>query len=507
LRPADGALLHVAGSVVAGDLAGRLGEAGFAVHRAVLYEAKPAERLTAGVRERLAAKRFDAVLFFSPRTATTFAELARVEDSGPRADAVVDGCRRAVALCLGPSVAKAAGALPWREVRGAGRPDLTGMMELIESELAESARPVEAPPQAQAAPAKRGGFKAALAVALIVLAAVVAAIAASQLDWFASPPPAADPALQVAVNDLRAEVGSLGERVAALESAPRDSPAREEIAALGGRIDEAATEVESLRQQVRELYTAPPPTVPDDVMARLNALERRTAPPVPESLDSAPPTPALDPALVERLERDNQMLRTEMAALQGDITVLQSTVTGLRAQSPAKAALVLAVGQLRAALAGNRPFAGEFDALRALARSDAALAPIVERLAPWAGRGVRTLPDLQASFPGAIGVAASESAPPTGPWYQRLWLRLSGLVSVRRVGSEVPGEDIPARIARAEALLGEGDLAGAVMEFDSRGRLPPALAEWLEEARGRLIADAAGSELAAAAAAALGPGG
>ncbi len=507
LKPADGGLLHVAGSVVAGDLAGRLGEAGFTVQRAVLYEAKPAERLAAGVRERLAAKRFDAVLFFSPRTATTFAELARIEDSGPSADALIDGCRQAVALCLSPAVAKAAGALPWREVRGAGRPDLAGMLELIDSELAGSARPVEAPARAQAAPAKRGGFKAALAVALIVLAGVVAAIAASQLDWFASPPPAADPALQVAINDLRAELRGLDERVAALESAPKETPAGDEIAALGARIDETAKEIENLREQVNEVYTAPPPTVPDDIMARLNALERRPAEPAPEAPDSPPPMPNVDPALMERLERENQTLRTEMAALQGDLTVLQSTVAGLRAQSPVKAALVLAVGQLRAALAADRPFAGELDTVRDLARSDAALGAIVERLAPWAERGARTPGELQASFPAGIAAAGPDSAPPPADWYRRLWVRLTGLVSVRRVGSDVPGEDIAARIARAEAKLGEGDLSGAVMEFDGAAPLPPALAAWIAEARGRLTADEAGSELAAAASSALAGGG
>ena len=41
-RPEGGRLLHVAGSDVAGDLAGLLREAGFAIERIVLYEARPA---------------------------------------------------------------------------------------------------------------------------------------------------------------------------------------------------------------------------------------------------------------------------------------------------------------------------------------------------------------------------------------------------------------------------------------------------------------------------------
>src|ERR1700722_1555244 len=46
LRPANGRLIHIAGSQIAGDLAGILGAAGFAVERAVLYQARAAAALT-----------------------------------------------------------------------------------------------------------------------------------------------------------------------------------------------------------------------------------------------------------------------------------------------------------------------------------------------------------------------------------------------------------------------------------------------------------------------------
>ena len=46
LRPENGPLLHVAGNVVAGDLAGLLCARGFAVERRVLYEARAAAALS-----------------------------------------------------------------------------------------------------------------------------------------------------------------------------------------------------------------------------------------------------------------------------------------------------------------------------------------------------------------------------------------------------------------------------------------------------------------------------
>src|SRR4029077_2412720 len=59
LRPEAGRLLHIAGSVVAGDLAGALRDAGFAVDRAVLYDARPAVALSAATARALAAGTVD----------------------------------------------------------------------------------------------------------------------------------------------------------------------------------------------------------------------------------------------------------------------------------------------------------------------------------------------------------------------------------------------------------------------------------------------------------------
>jgi uroporphyrinogen-III synthase len=53
-----------------------LREDGFAVERAVLYEARPAAGLTAGTVRALVAGIVDFALFFSPRTALIFAHLA-----------------------------------------------------------------------------------------------------------------------------------------------------------------------------------------------------------------------------------------------------------------------------------------------------------------------------------------------------------------------------------------------------------------------------------------------
>lgn len=130
LDPAAGTLLHVAGSKVAGDLAGLLGEAGFTLRRTMLYDAVPADRLSDGTAAILRTSGIDGVLFFSPRTARSFVRL--LAEAG-----LIDQCRTVDAFCLSPAVAEAAraygdqGVTPWRSVRVAPRPEQDALIGLL----------------------------------------------------------------------------------------------------------------------------------------------------------------------------------------------------------------------------------------------------------------------------------------------------------------------------------------------------------------------------------------
>jgi uroporphyrinogen-III synthase len=76
LDPAKGALLHVAASDVAGDLAGDLARRGFETRRLALYDAAPVKRLSDGTRRLIAQGGIGFALFFSPRSAAGFVRLA-----------------------------------------------------------------------------------------------------------------------------------------------------------------------------------------------------------------------------------------------------------------------------------------------------------------------------------------------------------------------------------------------------------------------------------------------
>jgi uroporphyrinogen-III synthase len=75
LDPQAGPILYLSGAETAGDLEGQLSGAGFACHRAVLYDAVPAESLGAA-ETALSKGELDAVLLYSPRTARIWLKLA-----------------------------------------------------------------------------------------------------------------------------------------------------------------------------------------------------------------------------------------------------------------------------------------------------------------------------------------------------------------------------------------------------------------------------------------------
>lgn len=124
LDPANGALLHIAGTVTAGDLAGRLAASGFEIQRAVLYEARPVERLPMAVVEAIRGGAIDGVLIFSPRTARAFVTLVRKA----RVAASLQG---STAYCLSEAVAAETAALGWRRILVAEAPDQQALLSLV----------------------------------------------------------------------------------------------------------------------------------------------------------------------------------------------------------------------------------------------------------------------------------------------------------------------------------------------------------------------------------------
>jgi uroporphyrinogen-III synthase len=126
LRPDAGQLLHIAGSEVAGDLVGQLRARGFAVERAVLYEARPAAALSAATIRAFDAGAIDFALFFSPRTAAIFVRLAA---GAGIAEAAM---RQVSAVSISAAADAALEPLPFRDRWIAERPDQPSLLAKLD---------------------------------------------------------------------------------------------------------------------------------------------------------------------------------------------------------------------------------------------------------------------------------------------------------------------------------------------------------------------------------------
>ncbi len=119
--PDAGPLLHVVGEGNDGKLAASL--AGFSVRREVLYAVTPAGVMPMEAEAALRNGEVDAALFFSPRSAATFRDLAL------KAGLAVD---MVLAAAISPAAGAALAPLAFRQLRTAAKPDQEHLLKLLD---------------------------------------------------------------------------------------------------------------------------------------------------------------------------------------------------------------------------------------------------------------------------------------------------------------------------------------------------------------------------------------
>jgi len=125
LDPADGLILHLAGDVLAGDLAGELQELGFRVLQPVVYRMKAAEALSEGTTEAIGEGAVDGVVLMSPRTARIYAGLIKRQG-------LADAAAEMVHVCLSDTVARGLAPLGNVPTEVAETPSLNAVLEVIQ---------------------------------------------------------------------------------------------------------------------------------------------------------------------------------------------------------------------------------------------------------------------------------------------------------------------------------------------------------------------------------------
>ncbi len=403
-----------------------------------------------------------------------------------------------------------------------------------------AAPPDDAAPDTEDRPQPWGAGAAALRAwrrrrAVWIAAVAVFAVAAIAIAW-----PAVETLVPRAVTGIFAggeappdpALARLAMRIEALESAVARFDGR--IAAAAARAGAALPQAEAARlgRRIAALETrpAPRPPPPDARIAplveRVEALARRVA-----ALAAAGPSAggAAGSAAAARLDdalgrAEARIARLEAALettgdpdLAGMVNAAGARIDGIEAALGRLAAaertrkgdaLLLAVGQLRAAASGPRPFDAELGLVLEAAGGDAGIAGAAQPLAPLAPDGVPTRAALEREFPALAARAAQAAlAPEDGDWLDRTAARLSRVVTIRRVG-EGEGEGALAVVARAEARLAAGDLAAAAEALDGLDGAPALVfGDWRRTAAARAAADAAIARLGSLAVARFAAGG
>ncbi|HTS93690.1 MAG TPA: hypothetical protein VMG55_16885 [Stellaceae bacterium] len=360
------------------------------------------------------------------------------------------------------------------------------------SPAAEEAKFVELPPPPQA-PSSRTPVAplpwlvlAAMLVA-VVLSPYWAPPVASILPWGPRGPDAS------AGTEARLE--ALERKSAGLEAKLAEAEkTSQRIAALEQRLAQAETKVTSLAAGARDGQQAGQQQAQAlaSLSDRLAGLEQRLSALTASSGSGA------SAESVKALETELKTAEQKIAAQEQEIAKAQATASG--STERLDAALLVAVGQLRQAIATSAPYSSELSSAKALARDRPEVLTELQKLDASAARGIPSRAVLSERLAQiAPAVLSAEPPPADADWGDRVMLRLKRFFNLRRVGEGSVGGGVEAALAAAETAMRSGDLAAAVAAMKRvEGPAAEPAKRWLADAEARLGAEATVAALDAA---------
>jgi hypothetical protein len=292
-------------------------------------------------------------------------------------------------------------------------------------------------------------------------------------------------ALEGTVGELGGSDG--GARLAALEDQLSELSATVGELQQGSAGGASSGQIAELEQRLNRLAQASDQA--GALSGRLDALADQVAAGQERSGQAATEVAMLS-GQVKLLDERAEALAAEVGALQGRVASAEERVAAAGDVGGRAATLTLLAGQVAAAIEQGEAYQAPLESLRALGAEDPVVDEAASRLAPTASTGVPALKQLRESFESTANeIVQSAQAPAGDGVLDRAAGSLMRLVTIRPVGADAEGDDAAARVARAEARLADGDLAGAVAELEGLEGLPAeAAAPWLEQARVRLAA-------------------
>ncbi len=480
LDPAKGPLVHVAGSAVAGDLAGDLTKAGFEVRHEVLYESQESKSFSPAAIAAIKDSDLDAVLLYSPRTAEAFVQLIRKSR-------LVRSCKDLTVFCLSAAVAEKISEITWEEVVVAESPTQESLLAAIsakagvanqeKADMPSSVPETPMPDTHTIAPIQRRSAGNLRTVFFTLLTVVVLGVIA-----FASKPLWQPQLVQFFPfldedSDTKERLKNLAGRLQVLENKSTDNvPQLEELQAerarIQARLDQSLQRIADLENSISTVKQMVSAVDADGgskaALKTLRQLSERLQKLESGSADSS----------------DTQRKKlVDLEARLAELAVRTSPQGQAAAGSRARA-FMLAVGQLRQAVQSSRPYLNELAGVLTLLDQDDALRQKVTALQPSANRGIPSLEQLRTSFKSlAASIVQAEKLPKGDGWIDRTVARVAGSLKWRRT-DQLEGDSVDAVVARAERLLAASDLSGALAELTALPEKAAGLAKpWMANAK------------------------
>jgi hypothetical protein len=371
------------------------------------------------------------------------------------------------------------------------------------------------PPPPRPASAAPNATRAGMGLAgVAVVALIVSALVAGALVFFAprwtpmlgmrATPPSATTAAPT--QDPR--VAELAARVEQLSARPAADPnqadgLRGQIGKLQEDLARLTREQNETSDQLAQVAGAMDDIKPAEGAANAEALSQRLARMEQQMADAAA---ALERLRAMRGELDAAVAQlTKLAQAETRIGALEKETAERRgidakATDAARAAAIVSLGtRVRQGVAQGTDSSADLTALKTLAGQDAELAEPIAALTPLAGKKLATAESLRQRFPVvAREIVAADATEQAGEWWEKALTRLQNLVSIRRTGPDVTGDNAEARVAQAEQALQAGRLDQAVAALKPlQGQAAKAAAPWLADAEAVLAAQAAADRIVA----------
>jgi hypothetical protein len=199
---------------------------------------------------------------------------------------------------------------------------------------------------------------------------------------------------------------------------------------------------------------------------------------------------------LERLDRRTADLEKQLGATTTQLARLQTQLseTATRANAAVDRTGTLAMVELVTALHRAGGFELELAALRATTPDPGDLKPMLDQIEPYAVTGVPSTAQLRQEFARISSrLQWSDRSYMSVAWVTRLlpWQR-----TATPAVAAAPADNASQLLGQAYQQLGSGDLSGAVVTVQMVGGThQEALADWLEDAKARVAADAVAQRL------------